>query len=190
MERQAYAAIRPGVNARGARRAKAAPGMSVAPVEVPIGARRQSAPDRATHRSEPEDSTMANRDDKGADRSNERMGRGVKEGLNAGQSRNAHDSGARSASGRDQDRGAERAGSSRDMQADSSERGRGGYGDDTGTTGGSRSARDRGDLEHNSPRAAAPGSEGASTEDHSRIDGVGHQAPSGMEERESSGETR
>jgi len=115
---------------------------------------------------------MASPNDQSGDRSNERMGRGVKEGLNAGQSRNAHDSG------------------SRGMQGESSDRGRGGYGDDSGFTGGSRSADDDAALERSSPRAASPGSEGANVEDHSRIDGVGHQAPSGMEERESTGETR
>lgn len=124
---------------------------------------------------------MADRNDRSGNRDNERMGRGVKEGLNAGQSRNAHDSGSRSGG----------------MQGAPSDRGRGGYGDDSGFTGGSRASRDEGDegeqgdaLEHSSPRAAAPGSEGANVEDHSRIDGVGHQAPSGMDERESSGETR
>jgi len=116
---------------------------------------------------------MASPNDQGGDRSSERMGRGVKEGLNAGQSRNAHDSGSRGG-----------------MQGESSDRGRGGYGDDSGFTGGARAARDDDSLEQSSPRAGAPGSEAANVEDHSRIDGVGHQAPSGMDERESSGETR
>ena len=76
------------------------------------------------------------------------------------------------------------------MQGAPSDRGRGGYGDDSGFTGGARAADDGDEQEHNSPRAATPGSEGANVEDHSRIDGVGHQAPSGMDERESTGETR
>ena len=127
---------------------------------------------------------MANRNDEtGGDRNAERMGHGVHEGLNAGVSRNAHDSGSRQSASPDKQRG--------DAQADGNDQGRGGYGDDTGFTGGTRAAGDEGEVTESRGMKAAPGSAGAHTEDSARIDGVGHQAPSGMDdERESTGEPR
>ena len=90
-------------------------------------------------------------------RNAERMGRGVKEGMNGGVSRNAHTQGE----SRDATESPELR---RGAGTGGSDKGEGGYGDSSGFTGGTSAPRDT-------------GATGART----RTDDVGRQAESGME---------
>jgi len=139
-------------------------------------------------------------DEKDRDRTtDERFGRRVHEGMNAGISRNAHTSGEFRPIGReapDADAAA--------AQGTPTDRGEGGYGNDSGFTGGTRTAGTSNtggttDTGMNTGGTAPTGgtntggttggthrshSAWAGTPSVSHHDGVGREAPSGMEELE------
>ena len=125
-------------------------------------------------------------DERDRDRTtDERFGRRVHEGLNAGVSRNAHTSGEGRPAPRE---AAVPAGT----PADGADRGAGGYGDDTGFAGGTHAAG-AGERDTSDREAARRDDEEGEERGHtayggtpavSRPGGVGHEAPSGMEEIE------
>ena len=100
--------------------------------------------------------------------SDERMGRGVREGMDAGQSRNAHTS--------DGSRGDAQGGTTGGRDAEGatggSDRGSGGYGASSGFAGGTEAAEDESLIEH-MERGATPS--------RTRTGDVGRQAESGLE---------
>jgi len=137
----------------------------------------------------------------------ERFGRRVHEGMNGGRSRNAHLSGENRALDADEpDRGdlrGDRADAAEPRRVDGDARGSGGYGDDTGFTGGSHAAGTSntgggqtgmntggettgGTTNTGSTGGGAHGSHTAwaGTPAISRPEGVGHEALSGMEDLE------
>ena len=147
-------------------------------------------------------------DEKDRDRTtDERFGRRVHEGMNAGISRNAHTSGEFRPVGRE----AEEVDAA-SAQGSPTDRGAGGYGDDTGFTGGTRAAgtSNTGGTTETGMNTGGTGPTGgtntggttggttggqaggahrahsswAGTPAVSHHDGVGREAPSGMEELE------
>jgi hypothetical protein len=144
----------------------------------------------------------------------ERFGRRVHEGMNGGISRRAHTTGEYLAGGRDAESSpAERSDAAREAgeppaagQGGVPNRGEGGYGDDTGYTGGTRAAgtsnTGAGETGMNTGGAGTPsgtntggagGTTGGQHRTHtawagtpsvSHHEGVGSEAPSGMEELE------
>ena len=94
----------------------------------------------------------------GGMRGDERVGRGVREGMDGGQSRNAHTSGG--------------PGAGNSGMGDESDRGTGGYGASSGYSEGTNAAEDDSLIEH-MERGATPS--------RTRTDDVGRQAESGLE---------
>lgn len=104
--------------------------------------------------------------------SDERMGRGVREGMDAGQSRNAHTSDGSRGDAQGASPGGTTGGGDAEAATGGTDRGSGGYGASSGFSGGTEAAEDESLIEH-MERGATPS--------RTRTGDVGRQAESGLE---------